>query len=125
MQAGDCFYNKASSGIPSHPWIIISDTEEDPNNVVIVNFTDADSHHDLTCVLTQEDIPWLTKRSCVAYQFAKLTTLCQLEEAEGKGLLLDPQTVSDKILMRIRDGAVTSEETKNACLVILRAQGLA
>lgn len=43
MQAGDCFYNKASRDTPSHPWIIISDTEEDPNNVVIVNFTDADS----------------------------------------------------------------------------------
>lgn len=118
-------YNKKSRGTPSHPWIIISDTEEDPNNVVIVNFTDADSHHDLTCVLTHEDIPWLNKRSCVAYQFSKLTTLYELEEAQGKGLLLNPQTVSNEILMRIRDGAVASEETKNACLVVLRAQGLA
>ncbi len=125
MRAGDCFFNQATAGVPSHPWVIISDPDLDCDNVVIVNFTDADSHHDPTCIFTPNEISWLTKRSCLAYQYAKLTSVASLESARSRGLLFNYQTVTREVLERIREGAATSEETRNDCLKFLRSQGLA
>jgi len=126
MRPGDCFYNKAVPGIPSHRWVIVSDPEQDQHNVLIVNFTDADDHHDTTCVFTPTDIPWLTKRTCMAYQFAKLTSIQKLEEAEAKGLLFGHCEVSEEALALIREGVSTSEELKKTdYLELLRSQGLA
>lgn len=39
MQPGYAFLNKAGRGTPSHLWVIISDPEQDPDNVMIVNLT--------------------------------------------------------------------------------------
>ncbi len=125
MTAGDCFYNKSAKSVPSHPWVIISDPDLDPDNVVIANFTDADGHHDSTCILTTEDVPWLKKRSCIAYQYAKLTSVELLKSATAQGLLFNYEKVTNEVLQRIRDGAAMSEETRNDCLEILRLQGLA
>jgi hypothetical protein len=126
MQAGDCFYNKAVRGVPSHPWTIISDPEQDPDNVLIVNLTDADTHHDTSCVLTPSEVPWLAKPSCIAYQFAKLTSVVMLEKANTEGLLFGHQTLSIEVLALIREGAAASEELrKTEYLELLRKQGLA
>ena len=63
MNHGDCFFNKALPGVPSHPWVIISDSAQNPTDVVIVNLTDADKYFDQTCILDVADFPgWITKQ---------------------------------------------------------------
>ncbi len=89
MKQADCFFNRAAPRLPSQPWVILSDPDIDPDNVLIVNLTDADGHDDQSCVLDASDHPGVfTKASCVAYRFAKLTCVSALEAAEAKGLLI-------------------------------------
>jgi len=125
MQAGDCFYNKAVKGVPTHPWIVLSDPEVDAENVVLVNITDANNCDDDTCELTPDDWGWIKKRSRVNYRDIKLSTLDSLKNAASAGLLFNHNTAPIEIPDRVRDGAVVSEETKNACLEVLRRQGFA
>lgn len=67
MRQKDCFYNKSAPGVPSHPWVIVSDPIADPDNVLIVNLTDVQNIEDLSCVLDSADAPgFLTKQSAVA-----------------------------------------------------------
>lgn len=83
------FFNAASlNGPPSHPWVILSDPVQDPDNVLIVNLTDAENHHDVSCILDCGDHPGIiTKRSCIAYDSAKVTSIEFLEKAHSSGLL--------------------------------------
>ena len=125
MKKGDCFFNKEIRGIPSHPWVIISDPQIDPDNVLIVNLTDANGHHDRSCVLDASDHPGVfTKPSCVAYQWAKLTSVQDLTTARTKKLLITKKSVSPATLQKILDGAQETDELKNAFRELLRDQGL-
>ncbi len=124
MNQADCFFNKPGRGVPSHLWVIISDPETDPDNVLIVNLTDAEEHHDQSCVLDASDHPGvLTKRSCVAYQWAKLTSVDALETALASGLLYTKPPVSPETLQKILDGARDTDELKNVHREVLREQG--
>ena len=125
MNQADCFFNKPARGVPSHPWVIISDPAIDPDNVLIVNLTDAEGYHDRSCVLDASDHPGVfTKPSCVAYQWAKLTSVAVLETALANGLLFSKSPVSSETLQKILDGAQDTDELKNAHREILREQGL-
>jgi hypothetical protein len=125
MKQGDCFFNKAVRDLPSHPWVVLSDPAIDPENVLIVNLTDADWHHDQSCVLEPSDYPAVVKkRSCVAYQFAKVTSLGFLKDAKRKGLLYLKPAVSPETLKKLLTGAKESDELKNAHRELLREQFL-
>lgn len=51
MQQGDCFLNRSTSRLTSHPWIILSDPDINPDDVLIVNYTDARNISDDACEL--------------------------------------------------------------------------
>ena len=124
MQIGDCFVNESAPRLPSHLWIIISDPSCDGENVLIVNVTDATKHHDDSCVLTAAEHDWLTKESCVAYQFAKVTSVSDLQKALSLGLLHPKTPVSAEVLQRVLLGAYESDELKGAHRELLRSQSL-
>ena len=125
MEHGDCFFNKEVRGVPSHPWIIISDPTVDANDVLIVNLTDAKNYHDQSCYLGPSDHPSvITKPSCVAYQWAKLTSVAILEQAKAAGFLLMKAPISAATMRKILDGAQETDELKNAHRAVLRSQGL-
>lgn len=123
MNQGDCFFNKAAPGLPSHPWVILSDPNEDPDNVLIVNLTDIHNHHDRSCVLGPEDHPGVfTKSCCVKYQAAKVTSVDDLKRAISVGAIYEKSPVPDVTLYKIIDGAIETDELRNAHRELLREQ---
>ncbi len=123
MKQGDCFFNKATPGLRSHPWVIISDPETDPDNVVIVNLTDAEGHDDHTCLLGPLDHPEVfRKRSYVAYRWAQITSVQELEEVKSSLIMKPP--VPDQTLRKILAGVTEGGELPNAHRVILQRQGV-
>ena len=125
MKQRDCFFTKKTHAVPSHLWVVVSDPDVDGENVLIVNLTDANGHHDHSCVLDATDHPGvITKRSCVAYQFANLTSIEKLTDASNAGLLSHKAAFSEAAFQKILDGAQESDELKNAHRVILRQQFL-
>jgi hypothetical protein len=125
MKQGDCFFNKPTHRLPSHPWVILSDPGIDPDNVLIVNLTDADSHHDQSCILDPSDHPGVfTKRSCVAYQFSKVTSITELKNLKKQGLLYWKTPVSRETLDKILAGAQETDELTGARRNVLRDQSL-
>ena len=124
MEIGDCFVNSSARGLPSHLWIVLSDPGCDSDNVLIVNVTDADNHHDHSCILDENDHDWITKKSCVAYQFAKVTSIATLEQAQNLGLLHPKIPLRLDVQDRILTGAYLSDELKGAHRELLRSQSL-
>lgn len=126
MEHGSCFYNEAVKGVVrTHPWVILSDPSQNENDVLIVNFTDADNHYDHSCVVLQEEYPEaLTKRSCIAYMYANVTSLKFLELADQKGYLRHKQPVPEEVMQKILEGAVQTDELDNGKKMLLRNQGL-
>ncbi len=104
MDIGDCFVNKEAPRLPSHLWIVISDPSLDAGNVLIVNVTDLNNHYDHSCILSPGEHSWLTKESCVAYQWAKNTCVADLEKAASLGLLTSQPRMSEDALQRILNG---------------------
>ena len=124
MDIGDCFVNKPGRNTPSHLWIVLSDPNADPDNVLIVNLTDADKHHDDSCIMTNADHAWLDKESVVAYQWSKITSVVDLANIDGRGLLDHKHPLSSGALQRVLDGAYASDELTGARRELLRRQGL-
>ena len=105
--------------------MIISDSEANPDDVLIVNLTDADKHDDQSCVLNESDHPGVfTKESCVAYRWAKITSVAQLEELESKILIHCKAPVPHATLAKILAGAEETDELINAHRELLREQSL-
>lgn len=124
MQQGDCFVNKSAPGLPSHLWIILSDPSINPDDVLIVNYTDANNISDDGCELDAADHPGvITKRTRVYYQAAKVTSLSKLQEADAAGLLIHETPVPPGTLGAILTGASESDELKNAHRLLLQRQG--
>jgi hypothetical protein len=125
MRQGDCFFNKPTATLPSHPWVIISEPETDPDNVVVVNLTDIAGWDDRSCVLEVSDHPGVfTKRSCIAYRLAIITSVVNLEELQSRGLIIMKPPVPDQTLRKILDGVTEKGELPNAHRAILQKQWL-
>ena len=123
MKQRDCFFNKSAPGIPSHLWVVLSDPAIDPDNVVIVNLTDSNSHHDHSCLLNASDHSGVfTKPSCIAYQFAKVTSVAVVTQALKQGLLRAKKPVPTAAFQKIINGAQETDELRNAPREILREQ---
>lgn len=125
MDQGDCFFNKPTPSCPSHPWVIVSYPPDDPDNVLIVNLTDIENHHDHSCVLQPEDHPGVfIKKCCIKYEAAKVTSVKLLEQAFAQGLLYLKNPVPPETLDKIIEGAIETDELINAHRMLLRRQGI-
>jgi hypothetical protein len=121
MDAGDTFL---FDGHEIHLWIIISDPDIDPDNVLIVNFTSLAPHKDQSCVLRPGDHRWITHDTCVNYQDSRITTLENLIAARDGGLLIHHDPLSPAVLKKIRDGSLNSTKMPLDHADILFNQGL-
>ena len=95
MDAGTTFLRSDSD---KHLWIIISDPELDPENVLIVNFTSLDARKEAVCTLCVGDHPWIRHDTCVNYADAVVTSLTKLYAAKDAGAILLHNPVSDAVL---------------------------
>ena len=117
--AGDVFQPKGH-----HCYVIISDTERDPNQLVLVNFTGLEFYKDQSCIIHVGEHLFITKETCMNYAKARIADRSMLEQAEAAGLTPRWDPVSPELLARIRSGAEQTNELPQDVEVFLRAQGI-
>ena len=107
--AGDTFVTKDTPADPSHLWLIISDTDQSPTDLVLVNMTSWESHKDPSCKLNAGDHPFVKHETCISFRDAKLVSAEVLRMLEEKGMLSRDERLDSPILTRIREGADRSD----------------
>jgi len=122
---GSTFVKKTTAQIPPHLYIIISDPQLMPDQVVVVNLTGYRENilKDGSCVLERGEHSFITKKSYVYYRQAKCAKLNNLQNLLKLGGIEKLEDVSSEMLTRIQQGAANSQFTPNEVLNILEEQG--
>src|SRR5437016_3507395 len=95
MKAGTTFLlAKEHQAIDDHLWIIISDAEQFPQQVVIVNVTTIAPEKDQACIIERNEHPLVTHPSCISYAHAKMVTLNFLLERKDRGSIAVKDSIS-------------------------------
>jgi hypothetical protein len=121
MDAGTTFL---LSAVDIHLWVIISDPQTDPQNVLIVNLTTLDARKEQACVLRAGEHPWIRHDTCVNYGDSQVTTLDKLLAAQNANALIIQSPVGPDLLRRIQEGAMSSTKMPLDHADILIRQGL-
>jgi hypothetical protein len=122
---GDTFLTIAQqSGVTAHLWIIVSDPQQNPHAVVLVNFTTWTHGKDQSCVLIPGDYPFINRPTAVNYREAKKTSDAKLHQLIEAGLLKPLERINQSVLDKILRGAEASVHTPMWMLDILQQQGL-
>jgi hypothetical protein len=123
MQAGDTFTLKDKS-VDRHLWVIASDPAVDEERVLFVSMTSYDVTKEKVCLLDVGDHPFITHRTCIAYDFAKVAPLKALVALRDQGHLSMNQPVSTELLERIRQGNSLSRRINVEHVLLMIDQGL-
>jgi hypothetical protein len=125
MKAGDTF-RPAENTVDQfiHLWVIISDPEQDPDEVLIVSLTEYHPKKDTACILGPGDHPFIHKKTCVAYNLANAPSLDELVRARDRGDLVPNDPMRPDVLERIRKQSSLSTKMDPAYWDILERQGL-
>lgn len=123
--AGSAFiHQKRDEKDRPHLWVIISDPQQDPNSVVIVNLTSFDEEKDPSCVLEFGEHSFVRKKTCIRYLSARVTNIPNLIEGEKRQIFWRKEDASKSLIAKLRKGAMQSRFTVNNIRKILRQQGL-
>ena len=118
MNAGDTFrYGRG------HLFIVLSDPRIDPESVVIVNMT-TDRAQDQSCILLPGDHPFVTHRTSIKYNKARIESIRVLEKLISAGCVTPQDPLFGDVLERVRRGAAISDNIPFGCKQILIDQGL-
>ncbi len=125
MKAGDTF-QPADGTVDKfvHLWVIISDPEQDSDQVLIVSLTEYHPKKDTACILSSGDHPFIHKRTCVAYDLANAPSLDDLVRARNNGDLIPNDPMRPDVLERIRKQSSFSTKMAPELWDILDRQGL-
>ena len=87
MKGGDAF--RLVGVADRHTWVVLTDPEIDPNQILIVSFTSftAGIGMDASCIVEANEYSILTNRSCIYYEDIKEVTLNSLSSLEKAGKL--------------------------------------
>lgn len=118
MDAGDTF--RYGQG---HLFVVISDPILDPEKVVIVNMT-TDRGKDQSCILLPGDHPFISHRTSIRYDKARIETNRSLEWLISSGTVTRQAQLLPEVLERVRQGVAISDEIPFGCRQVLVAQGL-
>jgi hypothetical protein len=122
MNAGDVFQFVGIADI--HAWTIISDPENHPDRVLIVNFTTWDPRIDQACVLWPGAHPFIVARTCVNYPRSRIVTDAVLEQLRAAGRLRMHPPLSPQLPREIRESAMFSTKITLEAADVLTEQGL-
>lgn len=123
MNEGDTFVLK-NQDVDDHLWVILSDPAADGKRVLIVSITTHEDHKDQACIIEANEHPWPTRRSCVAYNFARTTSRDKLFQLRDAGMLEMKDPVSKALLTRMRVQAGASVTISIEHFDVLEEQGL-
>src|SRR5258708_5148366 len=122
MAAGNVFFFTIKD---QHPWVIVSDPATNTEAVLIVNFTSWRQDKEQTCIVERGEHASVTKRSCVYYEGATITSLKALLAAKDGGVLkLQRELLPAQVLQRIWKGAAETDNLATGAQELLRQQGL-
>lgn len=123
MKSGDTFFlqNKAVDG---HLWVVISDPGLDGDRVLFVSMTSYDITKENACLIDVGEHPFVQHKTCIAYDFARVTTLEVLKNLEDQGHLRRNVPISAELLERIRQGVSLSRRVENRYVELMVEQGL-
>jgi len=123
MDAGDTFYiPNPGTTLDSHLWIVVSDPNAFPEQVVIVNMTSHRDDKDQACILEVGDHSFIKHKSCIEYSRAKVLPVRHLAALVDKGITQGDKC-SAELLQKIRDGVPDSRMELDK-VAILEMQGL-
>src|SRR5712692_7823040 len=106
MNAGTTFVlAKDHSIIDNHLWIVLSDTEKFPDQVVIVSVTTHAPEKDQACIIYRGEHPWVTHLSCISYAHAKVVSAAFLWDRKDKGSIVLQESMDGQLLERVRQRA--------------------
>jgi hypothetical protein len=125
LKAGDAFLlQQQGASIDSHFWFILSDADQDADNVLIVNLTSWRADKDQACVLGPNHHTYIQHDTCVNYGGAKVVSLAQLNTLKDTGLLLHQTPLTAGLLKLVRERVSRSTTMKLKHVEILEQQGL-
>lgn len=122
MTAGDTFL--ALDYQPPHLWMILSDPGQDPQRVILVNFTSWKPYHEQHCIVEPGEHPFVIHRTCINYRRSREVTLAALEVLVKWRKALPQQAVDAVLLGRIQAAATLSSLMPASHKQILRDQGV-
>src|SRR5438132_6013464 len=122
MDAGATFL--VPGVVDPHLWIVLSDPRIDRENVLIVNLTTVTRLKEQACIIERGEHPWVTHRTCVNYQDAKVVSLEKLYRLKDSGHLRLQDPLSATLLQRVRYTAALSVRIAFDKREILVKQGL-
>jgi hypothetical protein len=114
VNAGDTF-------LITHPY---NHTIQDAERIVLVNFTTFEQEEETCCIVNAGEHPFITRKSCIRYKDARVTTAAALGQLAKTGKASRRQPVSGDLLARIRNGASESDFLPEGCRHVLQAQSL-
>ena len=125
MKAGDTFIiEQPGTSLDSHLWMVISDPNVDPHEVVLLNFTTWRADKDQACIVEVGDHAFIRHRTCVNYGGAKVVSAAAIQSLVTNGRIAPRQPLSTDLLERIRNGAAESRSMPMGVAAILARQGL-
>jgi hypothetical protein len=122
MEVGSVFFFTIKD---QHPWVIVSGPAKNADAVLIVNLTSWRQDKEQTCVVERGEHDSVTKRSCVYYEGATITSLKALLAAKDGGVLkLQRNPLPAQVLQRVWKGAAETDNLATGAQELLRQQGL-
>lgn len=115
MNAGDTFLMPDAFG--HHLYFILATLED--GSIVVCHITDAHHRVEHTCVISVGEHPFVTKESAVRYEAIYICPGENLAAFERQ-IRKEYGPLSDKLLERIRRGALSSDNTPDNVKEILR-----
>ena len=111
ISAGDTFLLRPTHNSDPHLWIVLTDPEDNPPQVVVVNLTSLRPGADLTVALNRGDHPFVRHETVVFFGDARFAEARSLDKAVGVALASRLDAVSVELLQRVQEGLLASDET--------------
>ena len=83
MNVGDTY----RIGHGTHLWVVISDPQQNPDQIVVVNLTSQRRWQDQACVLFPADHSFIRHETVVYYAEARIVSNAELEDRYAKNLI--------------------------------------
>jgi hypothetical protein len=113
MRSGDTFLF-ADGREDDHLWMVISDTDQDPQRLVIVRFLSWQEKYDQACVLNGGEHPFVKHATCVDYPAARIALNTELEALKERGKLKLRSPLSAELLKPFAIAQSTATSSRNA-----------
>lgn len=111
LNCGDTFLTGEEEDQSLHLWIIITPPTE--GEVVTVSVTTKRKHSETLVVLRPGEHSFIAHDSVIAYSYAKIRTVEEIESALLNGTAKKREPVSEQLLKRVQGGLLDSDFTPN------------